>query len=181
MGNYSELFFTDTPHPPERGALDASPDPMLSVKNHLPLLWLALFQAKDIVDLPEDEDGQSWPYLAKPVADALPLLVAREAAIQNAFPALDPVWLDQFKAMLQAASARFVHVDTRDLGCLLDSEEEWRQELALMLGIFEAPRPASQEWAAFDRQLGANFEGLRARDAWRYCGSSGGLGKLAWE
>ena len=62
------------------GHWTASPDPFLSVGGHLPLLWLALFRASDIVDLPEDEDGQSWPYLAKPVVDALALLAAGRRA-----------------------------------------------------------------------------------------------------
>ena len=196
MGYFSHLYFTASRQPPVPGELDESPDAFLSSGSHVPLLWLALFSPGDLVDLPEDEDGLSWPHLVKPTGDAVRLLASREAVILHAFPKLQPVWLAQFRDLLRAAVAPLVHVDTRDIGSLLESPALWRQELALMLGIFETPplKPAggwvgslmrrtqpSDEWAAFHRQLGRAFDQPEAHEPWPYCGGSGGLRPVAWE
>ena len=71
MGSYSEMYFADFKIPPGRGELSEA-SPYLLARHHVPILWLALFHAGDIFDVPAPDDPDAmkhsgrerWPFIA---------------------------------------------------------------------------------------------------------------------
>jgi hypothetical protein len=195
MGHYSELYFSNTRSRPKRGEFSADSPHLLS-KYHVPLLWLALFEPRDIVLIAQEEDDDRWPYLVKTRTEALQLLASREQAIVTRFPSLKREWLAQFKALLERSPFEYVHLDTSDVGSMVCSGEEWHSKLQSMLSIFSnepsSPQPsflgkllrrpsAIDGWAIFNSMLGPAFEGEAGEKPWPYCGGSGTNELMPWE
>ena len=196
MGHYSELYFSDSSAQPARGAIGESAHPYLVSKYHVPLLWLALFATTDIVDGVPDDNEEAWPYLVKSKSAALALLSSRGSVLAESFPALKPIWLQQFTSMVQRTGAEYIHLDTSDIGAMADRADSWRLSLEAMLRIFSVPpfSPAkslvgrllglknrSREWQVFNRLLGSAFSGADANEPWVYCGASGTDEEFEWE
>jgi hypothetical protein len=71
MGSYSELYFSGVRGRPGRGTL-SNDSPYLLSKYHLPILWLGLFDARDIEDdAHSQEPTDVWPYKRTEAAAAL--------------------------------------------------------------------------------------------------------------
>lgn len=196
MGSYSELYFANSLSSPVSVALAESDDPYLQAKYHVPLLWLALFEPTDIADSPPEDDATSWPHLAKPTSKASALLLSRQEMLARHFPALQALWVKQFLSMLEGATAKYVHVETSDIGAMVERPAGWRRELRSMLGIFNVPPTApstgligklfglkstSREWQVFNRRLGSVFDGPDGVESWVYCGSSATDEAMPWE
>lgn len=193
MGNYSELYFTNSSIPVTGKELEESA-PYLTAKYRLPLFWLAMFDSSDIVDGPIT-GGDSWPYLVKHKDQALRLLGTRNQWLQENFPMLNPVWLEQFKNFIIKTPYPFVHLNTEDIGCVISTSSEWRIQLEAMLGIFfenRAPPPTfferllkrsktNDSWSTFNRIFGSAHEGQESKEPWTYCGASATEQLAPWE
>ncbi|HET7154387.1 MAG TPA: hypothetical protein VFI87_03360 [Hyphomicrobiaceae bacterium] len=196
MGNYSELYFAGKKAPPKRGEL-SNDSPYLLSKYHVPLLWLALFDPKDIVDIPVDGGEDVNPYLVKARDEAVVMLTSREPWLLSNFKNLKSLWVSQFKAVLEGADFDYVHLDTSDIGSMVGSGEEWKSLLGKILRMFseQVPQEASPglfgrlfakpkeqtSWDVFNQRLGSAFNGDRGAQPWPYCGASGTDETMPWE
>src|SRR6185369_212892 len=194
MGSFSELYFSDTRTLPQQGDLSEA-SPYLLSKYHVPLLWLALFEPKDITVIPEEDGVESRVYLVKDRTEAIRALETREAALLARFPKLKPLWLAQFKTLLEQTPLQYVHADTNEIGGMVGTGTEWQSTLQKMLGIFSTPSGpapsffdkllgrlrASGSWAVFNKLLGTAFHGSAGDEPWPYCGGSATDVPMAWE
>jgi len=195
MGNYSELYFSDSNEVLPPGALEGSESPYLLAKYHVPILWLALFQPTDIVDK-VIEGGETWPYLVKDKQEAATLLSSREEFLLSNFPFMRPEWLTQFNSLVLQTNLRYVHMDSSDVGTMDgDGPESWRSCLETMLSMFSVetpPKPTSLLGRLFRRTptdpglelslcIGSSYRGKDGKQPWAYCGGSGTNEPMPWE
>ena len=161
----------------------------------MPLLWLALFEPKDLLAIPEEDGEDSRVYLVKDRVEAIRTLESREALILARFPKLKPLWLAQFKTLLEQTPLQYVHADTSSVGRMVGTGTEWQSTLEKMLGIFSTPSGpppsffdkllgslrASGSWAVFNKLLGPAFHGRGGNEPWPYCGGSATDVPMPWE
>lgn len=182
MGSYSYLYFSDAKAEPGQGEV-SDDSPFLLSNSRLPLLWLALFQREDIIDVPDPgEPDVLWPYLVAPRTGAMAALAARRSLLTSRFPAMDSRWFDQFAAMVAHAPLAFVHLDTMEIGSVFGTGSEWRQILATLLGMFESDAARSETgWRQFDAGFRGAYEGAHADKPWTYCGGGGAGSPMPWD
>jgi hypothetical protein len=195
MGSYSELYFTGVRGRPGRGTL-SNDSPYLLSKYHLPILWLGLFDTRDIDDdAHSQEPTDVWPYLVKRTEAAAALLGSRWSFLSKHFPVLQSRWRDQFLSVLRDSGFEYVHLDTHQIGSRVVTGTEWRRELEVMLGMFSAETPVPQGWlgrllrrpspqsplALYNVRFGSRYDGDERSEPWAYCGASSTDETMPWE
>jgi tetratricopeptide (TPR) repeat protein len=146
---------------------------------HLPLFWLALFTAEQLVPRRYQviRDGKAvwskdeWPYLIAEKDGALRLLESRSAYLVRAFSSDIGEGLRQFIDFLGADKQPFIHVCTMEIGGMVGTAAEWWPEMKVMLSLFseEPPRfdgdpqgaPQLEQlppgWRKYIERMTANF------------------------
>lgn len=196
MGCFSYLYLANTESPLKPGELNED-SPYLLSKYHVPLFWLALFEPTDVRGIPTEDGEDIDPYLVRNRKRACALLESRGPWLVENFRGIKPLWLSQFRAVLEAPAFHYVHVDSSEVGSMMGTGEEWRSALEEMLGIFSvAPPEASpsgffgrlfggpmerSSWNVFNRMLGPAFNGDQGNEPWPYCGASGTDESMSWE
>lgn len=180
MGDYAQLYFTNERAVPRRGELDSSSSPYLLSKYHVPVFWLALFAQADMLVAPDEDTGDTWPYLVAPRGDAVARFVDREQFIASSFPLCEAKWMAQFRSLLEQSRFEYVHLETSQIGAMVCSGPEWQTELSAMLTIFDEPR-RSAGWSVFNSRFADAYADSKGKVPWPYCGGSGTDQVMPWE
>lgn len=137
MSDDSQLYFLDGPARPLQGESDDNGSPYLLAEWHLPIVWLALFNARDIRLDPTSRHDKENPYFAVETQFAISNLEKRKQWIHTAIPDLEPVWLSRFSQFLAETELRWVHMDpVRPFDEEGQRADEW---LASLLMVFDRP------------------------------------------
>lgn len=180
MSDYVELTSSAAVDPPPTNSWTPA-SLYLCANHHLPIFWLALFTAGDIV--PSGTDG-SRPRFVKQRLDAIVDVERRLPAVLAAYPQCKGRWANQFVQYLHSTNDTYVHVSPGVGFC--DSDTLWAAELRAMLSMFRSNDESATAlqppgWTRYVNAYGAEPKSDRAANAWFYCGSSLEADVLPWE
>jgi hypothetical protein len=142
VGNFSDLYTLDD-EVPRLTSRDRRPARFSRVaKYHLPLLWLALFEVRDLRCHARFDEEDRWPYMVSRVDTAVGLLQSRIPALSAIFgPDVGSLANGLGDALIDGAQSSFVILDTQDIGSMVADGTEWTAEMKKMAHAFQEPPP----------------------------------------
>jgi hypothetical protein len=164
MSDDSLLYFLDRSTYPRSKELDEIESPLLLSEWHLPIAWLALFEASDVRIDPSSRHDKDRNYYATKRDAALSRFEKRAPWIRSAVPTLEMVWVDAFRDFLSDAKFHWVHVIPAPFA--EDGGAPDADMLVFLLKAFEEPPTPVHEAVAYSSAWGTYLQyfGSRYRD-----------------
>lgn len=156
MGNFADLYTSDSDSAPKRGDGERRLAFHAVAKYHIPVAWLALYVAADIhmCRVDDDPETEEVPHLVCRREIALDRLHSRIQWLVGEFSeGVRPPLLD-LHGELSLADQPFVHLETMDIGSMVSTPDAWVIDLRVMLSAFDE-RPPDTHLAWLSKLLGA--------------------------
>lgn len=186
MSDDSLLYFLDRSTYPHSKELDEIDSPFLLSEWHLPIAWLALFDASDVRIDPSSRHDKHRHYYATQRDAALSRFEKRTPWIHSAFHRLDMVWFDAFRIFLSSAKFHWVHVIPTPF--TEDGSAPDADALVFLLNVFEEPPipvheagENSSAWGTYIQHFGSRCRDLTSDPRHSCFGSSGTYVLAPWE